>query len=30
MTKIDPAYAAIVRANERAVLNWPEDNAGQF
>ena len=29
-TKFDPAYAAKVGAKQRAVLNWPEDNAGQF
>jgi len=29
-TKFDPAYAAKVGAKQRAVINWPEDNAGQF
>lgn len=29
-TKFDPAYAAKVGAKQRAVVNWPEDNAGQF
>ena len=29
-TKFDPAYAAKVGAKQRSVINWPEDNAGQF
>jgi len=29
-TKFDPAYAAKMGANQRAVINWPEDNSAQF
>ena len=29
-TKFDPAYAAKVGNKQKAVINWPEDNASQF
>merc|ERR1711981_705635 len=29
-TKFDPAYASKVGGKQRAVINWPEDNASQF
>ena len=29
-TKFDPAYAAKVGNKQKAVVNWPEDNASQF